>query len=46
MRVKPAELSTRATYWQNSPLSDDEDDSDIEEELGNRKVLDHTTDEV
>ena len=41
MRVKPAELSSRATYWQDRPKCDtDEDDSDIEEEM---ESLDHSS---
>ncbi|XP_045193888.2 dynein regulatory complex subunit 6-like [Mercenaria mercenaria] len=45
MRVKPAELSTKATYWQNRHKDDDDDDSDVEEEMEHHSDVDHTTDQ-
>jgi hypothetical protein len=46
MRVKPAELSSRTTYWQDKPNCDsNEDDSDIDEEMEHCTVLDHSLDQ-
>ncbi|XP_060585756.1 uncharacterized protein LOC132741569 [Ruditapes philippinarum] len=46
MRVKPAELSSRTTYWQDKRNCDsNEDDSDIEEEMEHCTVLDHSLDQ-